>query len=105
MKSSLAGLAVAGVALVAAAAGNGAAAPAARPLIGEYAQITSSHAPPSEAQCEAAGRRCFTPQALRSAYDVAPLYADGDDGRGQTIAVIDSYGNATMAHDLHVYDQ
>jgi subtilase family serine protease len=106
MKLSLAGLAVAGVALAAAAAaGTGADAPAARPLIGEYAQITTSHAPPSEAQCESAGRRCFTPQALQSAYDVAPLYADGDDGRGQTIAVIDSYGNPTMAHDLHVYDQ
>ena len=29
----------------------------------------------------------------------------GMDGRGKTIAVVDSYGSDTMAHDLHVYDQ
>ena len=32
------------------------------------------------------GRRCFTPQATRAAYNVGPLYASGFDGRGMTIA-------------------
>jgi subtilase family serine protease len=42
---------------------------------------------------------------MRAAYNVGPLYAAGDDGRGQTIAIIDSFGNDTMANDLHVFDQ
>jgi subtilase family serine protease len=36
---------------------------------------------------------------------VGPLYSAGFDGHGITIAIVDSYGSDTMAHDLHVYDQ
>jgi subtilase family serine protease len=51
------------------------------------------------------GRTCFTPQAIQSAYDLGPLYHQGFDGRGTTIAIVDSYGSDTMAHDLHVFNQ
>src|SRR5262249_12028635 len=51
------------------------------------------------------GRRCFAPQAIRAAYNLAPLYAAGLNGAGQTIAIVDAYGSDTMAHDLHVFDQ
>ncbi len=37
--------------------------------------------------------RCFTPASIHSATTYAPLYAAGNNGRGQTIAIIDSYGN------------
>jgi subtilase family serine protease len=83
----------------------GAASAGAHPMVAGYVQVTSSTTPPTEAQCESVGRRCFTPQALQSAYDVGPLHAAGLTGRGKTIAVIDSYGSDTMAHDLHVFDQ
>ena len=76
-----------------------------RPAVGEYQQLTASTTPPTEAQCFSVGRRCFTPQSMRAAYNVGPLYAAGDNGRGQTIAIIDSFGNDTMANDLHVFDQ
>jgi subtilase family serine protease len=33
------------------------------------------------------------------------LHSSGVDGRGQTIAIVDSFGSDTMAHDLHVFDQ
>jgi subtilase family serine protease len=33
-----------------------------------------------------------------------PLYSAGEDGRGMTIAIIDSYGSDTIANDLHVFD-
>jgi subtilase family serine protease len=69
-----------------------------------YAQITTSATPPTEAQCESVGRRCFTPQAIQSAYNVGPLYAKGWNGKGMTIAIVDSYGSDTIAHDLHVFD-
>jgi subtilase family serine protease len=75
------------------------------PIVSDWQQMTTSTVPPTEAQCESVGRRCFTPQAIQSAYDVAPLYANHLDGSGITIAIVDSYGSDTIAHDLHVFDQ
>jgi len=68
-------------------------------------QISSSTTPPTQAQCESVGRRCFNPQSTQAAYRLAPLYAQGLNGAGQTIAIVDSYGSDTIAHDLHVYNQ
>src|SRR5207248_7586135 len=64
-----------------------------------------SETPPTQAQCISVGRRCFSPQAIQASYNLAPLYAGGKDGTGRTIAIVDSYGSDTMAHDLHVFDQ
>ncbi len=75
------------------------------PMVAEYFQMTTSTTPPTEAQCFSAGRRCFAPAATQAAYDLAPLYAGGFTGKGVTIAIVDSYGSDTIAHDLHVYDQ
>jgi subtilase family serine protease len=76
-----------------------------RPAVSDYEQLTTSETPPTEAQCLSVGRTCFNPHSTRSAYNLAPLYADGKDGTGITIAIVDAYGSDTMAHDLHVYDQ
>jgi len=76
-----------------------------RPAVSDYAQVSRSETPPTQAQCASVGRRCFNPQSTRAAYNVGPLYAAGITGAGQTIAVVDSYGSDTMAHDLHVYNQ
>src|SRR3954471_3175829 len=79
--------------------------PIPHPQVSDYVQLTHSETPPTQAQCNSAGRRCFTPQSTRAAYNVNPLYAQGYTGSGRTIAVVDSYGSDTMAHDLHVYDR
>ncbi|WP_369182241.1 hypothetical protein [Streptomyces sp. Y1] len=84
---------------------SAAAYPVVHPTLADYAQVSAGTTPPTQAQCASAGRRCFSPQAVRAAYNLGPLYTDGFDGRGQTIAVFDSYGSDTMAHDLHVFDQ
>jgi subtilase family serine protease len=102
-------LVVAGLAVVAAlargqASSSAAALPLPRPAVSDWVQLTSSETPPTQAQCNSVGRRCFTPQATRASYNLGPLYAAGLDGRGVTIAIVDSYGSDTMAHDLHVYD-
>jgi subtilase family serine protease len=76
-----------------------------RPLVAEYEQLTTNDTPPTEAQCNSVGRRCFSPQDLRAAYNLGPLYDLGFDGRGQTIAIVDSYGSDTIAHDLHVFNK
>src|SRR4051794_28936051 len=76
-----------------------------RPNVAEYVQMTGNTTPPSEAQCESVGRRCFTPQAIQSAYNLGPLYAQGLQGQGETIAIVDAYGSDTITNDLHVFDQ
>src|SRR5438874_5502479 len=79
--------------------------PVPHPLVSDYQQVSKSETPPTQAQCASAGRRCFAPQAIRASYNLLPLYAAGEDGRGMTIAIVDSFGSDTMAHDLHVFDQ
>lgn len=104
---------VGGLALAFAAGGTTVTAPASQlahssaihPAVSDYIQLTRSDTPPTAAQCVSVGRRCFTPQSTRAAYNLQPLYDAGSDGRGMTIAIVDSYGSDTMAHDLHVYNQ
>src|SRR5215470_4311683 len=100
---------VAGLAALAALAGGrgstgSVALPSPRPTLSDYVQLTTSETPPTQSQCNSAGRRCFKPQATRASYNLNPLYANGVDGRGVTIAIVDSFGSDTIAHDLHVYD-
>ena len=88
-----------------------AALPVPQPTVSDFAQLTTSTTPPTKAQCftansDSGGRRCFTPQSIRAAYNVDALTkATGATGAGQTIAIIDSFGSDTIAHDLHVFDQ
>ena len=102
----LAGAAAVGVYLLLSAGGGSAVAPLPipQPTISDYAFITGSETPPNDAQCASAGRRCFTPQGIQAAYDMGPLYTKHRTGTGITIAIIDSYGSDTIAHDLHVFD-
>jgi len=79
--------------------------PQPQPTFSDAQQVSTGTTPPTEAQCESVGRRCFTPQTVRAAYNIESLYAAGLNGAGQTIAIVDSYGSDTMAHDLHVYNQ
>src|SRR5690349_18134012 len=79
--------------------------PTLTPMVSDYAQVSASETPPTQAQCNSVGRRCFNPASTRAAYNVNPLYQAGYDGHGITIAVVDSFGSDTMAHDLHVYNQ
>ncbi len=82
-----------------------AAVPAIHPTYSDAVLVSTGTTPPSEPQCEAVGRTCFTPQAVQSAYNVGPLYTANHEGQGITIAIVDSYGSDTIAHDLHVFDQ
>jgi subtilase family serine protease len=100
---------VVGLAVLAALVGGRASArpaalPTPRPTVSDYVQLTTSETPPTQQQCISAGRRCFTPQSTRASYNLNPLYANQIDGRGVTIAILDSFGSDTIAHDLHVYD-
>src|ERR1700730_16902101 len=82
------------------------------PLVADWAFVGSRPAPPSQAQCKKATgatglsrpRRCFNPTSMQNSYDISSLLASGNDGRGQTIAIIDSFGSAPIASDLNVFD-
>jgi len=103
----LAGLVATAVAL-AATGGKTALVASVHPLDNDYQFVSASETPPTETQCftvnAPSGRRCFTPQSIRSAYNIQPLYDQGFNGKGQTIAIIDSYGSDTMPHDLWVFN-
>src|SRR4029077_14961138 len=71
-------------ALVGGHASAGSPLPTPQPQVSDYAQISSSVTPPTQAQCFSAGRRCHTPQSVRAAYNIGPLYAQGFNGRGRT---------------------
>jgi subtilase family serine protease len=75
-----------------------------RPLVSDVQNMGATLTPPTEAQCNANGRRCFAPAAFRNAYNLGPLYALGDQGQGVTIALIDSFGNSDMATDLNNFN-
>jgi subtilase family serine protease len=102
---ALAGAAIAAVAL--SSSSHAAALPIPQPATDTAQFIQAGTTPPTNADCEASAAHitCFTPQAVQSAYNLGPLYASGLTGKGVTIAIVDSYGSDTMAHDLHVYDQ
>jgi hypothetical protein len=52
------------------------------PLVGDWQLLNEATAPPSEAACNAIGRRCFVPAAMANSYDYASLLAAGNEGQG-----------------------
>lgn len=67
---------------------------------------SASAAPLTTAQCEQQFQiACYGPQQIETAYDLAPLFAHGNAGQGQTIAIVDSFGSPTIQHDLKVFDR
>src|SRR2546428_4952755 len=75
-----------------------------RAAVSDFEFIAASESPPTHAQCASVSRRCFNPTAMQNAYNLGRLSAQGFDGHGITIGIVDSFGSDTMAHDLHVFN-
>jgi subtilase family serine protease len=61
---------------------------------------------PTTAACEAQfAIACYSPEQLQVAYDLTPLFRTGDDGRGETIVIVDCFGSPTISSDLAVFDK
>ncbi len=75
-----------------------------RPTVAEWEFLSGSTTPPTQAACNAVNRRCFDPAAMANSYNYAVLHAAGNQGQGKTIAIVDSFGSATIANDLNVFD-
>jgi len=66
----------------------------------------SATQPTPTSTCKSArGISCYSPAQFEKAYDLAGLHAQGIDGSGETIAIVDSFGSPTIANDLHQFDQ
>ncbi|HEX6483734.1 MAG TPA: S53 family peptidase [Ktedonobacteraceae bacterium] len=102
-------LALVAVALIAAvslpaAVSRPAAATVAQPDVSDWQFLSSSGTPPSQAACNAVGRRCFSPEAMHNSYNYASLLAAGHQGQGKTIAIVDSFGSSTIRSDLGAFN-
>ncbi len=70
-----------------------------------YTLARSGQQPPTDAQCRAQiGVPCYSPQEIRTAYDLNPVLNAGYTGKGQTIVIIDSFGDPTVQSDLQTFD-
>lgn len=68
--------------------------------------VAETLTPPTTAFCRATFHiACYQPFQLQKAYDVAPLFSSGIDGRGRTIVIVDSFGSPTIQDDLKTFDQ
>ncbi len=47
----------------------------------------------------------YTPPMIRTAYDLTGLYAEGYDGKGQTIGIIDWCGSPTIQSDANAFSK
>jgi subtilase family serine protease len=62
--------------------------------------------PPTTADCEAQiGIACYAPFQFQKAYHLAPLYAKGLNGKGETIVIVDSYGFSGIGQELKTFDK
>jgi subtilase family serine protease len=75
-----------------------------RPAISDFQYLGNDGTPPSQAACNAVGRRCFNPAAMANSYDYAGLHSLGNEGQGKTIAIVDSFGSDTIRQDLGVFN-
>lgn len=61
--------------------------------------------PPTTAECEADfGIACYQAFQLQRAYNLAPLFSRGIEGRGETIVIVDAFGSPSIASDLQTFD-
>src|SRR5579863_9965699 len=108
--AGISGLAAA--ALAAPAVQSGSASSTASPLSGVVVRPGVIHigraraVPPTTADCEQSYKvACFQPDQIRQAYDLPALYAQGIDGKGVTIVIVNSFGSPTIKNDLSVFDK
>src|SRR5260221_9881566 len=101
----LALLALGAATLVPVALGTTAAAvcPVVHPLVSDWQFLSSTTTPPSQASCNAVGRRCFNPASMSNSYTYATLLAAGNKGQGKPIPILDSFGRSTIPNDLGVF--
>jgi subtilase family serine protease len=68
--------------------------------------VLNRETPPTTAECLAATEfACYDPSQIETAYNMHALYAQGDEGQGETIVIVDSFGSPTIEKDLKKFDK
>ena len=79
------------------------------PIPAPLARVLAHHSfasPPTTAQCVASLHiACYSPAQFQQAYDLAPLYKQGDNGSGETVVIVDSYGFQNIQSELATFDK
>ena len=97
-----AGSALPGVALLSQAAGGPVPIPA---ITGNMVGHLTGTQVPTTAECLADFNiPCFSGRQLENHYGLPDLYAEGLNGKGRTIVIVDSYGSPTIRSDLKTFD-
>jgi subtilase family serine protease len=67
----------------------------------------ATRAPVATALCakKDGGIACYQPDQLRTAYHLPAVYAKKITGKGETIAIVDSFGSPTIKSDLATFDR
>ena len=100
--TALAGLGAASAAVAPAA---GPAAPLVPFAAGHILAVGDLPRPPTTADCEEDfGIACYQAFQLQRAYQLAPLFAKGIEGQGETIVIVDAFGSPSIASDLRTFD-
>ncbi len=75
-------------------------------VIHDAARAPDANGPPSLQSClRALHRPCLGPAEIRAYYGLDALYRRGITGRGQTIAIVVSFGSPSIRADLHRFDR
>jgi subtilase family serine protease len=70
-----------------------------------YVGTSFASKPPTTAQClDSTGFACYSPGQFQTAYNMKPLYKGKWTGKGETIALVDSFGSPTIQKDLKTFD-
>ena len=102
MSAVAAGSALPGVALLSQSAGGPVPIPA---ITGNLVGHLAGSQVPTTAECIAAfAIPCFSGRQLENHYGLPQLYADGLNGKGRTIVIVNSYGSPTIRADLKTFD-
>lgn len=76
------------------------------PFVIDHVSAVSFQNPPDTTYCRAKlGYACYQPKQIRHAYNLEPLAAEGFDGRGYTIVLIEAFGSPTIEADLRAFDK
>ena len=77
------------------------------PLIARHLTVPNSRRdqPPTTADCRTYGFSCYQPAQFQKAYNLLPLDAQGFNGAGRTIVIVDSFGSPTIKDDLKFFDR
>ena len=74
-------------------------------IVGPVASHVASQPPGGSFCLQNYGIACYQPTDIQNQYNFGPLYANGDNGAGQTIVIFDSFGSPTIRQDLATFDQ